>query len=497
MQKGIYISYENALNSLQINSKDFKHMLKVFNINTTPLMFSKEQYSGFVSYLNKIGHKIPKVNDKLFFKSNSEKKETLSLEEIINNRKKIKKVVTEINEVKQPKNEEAINLAITEKVKTQTKKINVPKIKEIEVIGIIGNEQKLINNISKKDKKILLENSYVRERYDLYLKDCLSNNVIPIEFKLYKSYKTDYPILHNFRFDEILLYTDIVTNAAHYQNDLKRVKSAKFAVKLFNNGYVLYYVQKGSKVNILCKLDITKPFATNLSKVVKNYRYGAFDFYTYGERFDIKNIKRDTDNLGKVWTKEEDQKVLNFYNNSDYATARKKHNGGTTLKELAKEIGIDTKSIRDRAIKLGFVNFKKPNDKNWSPEELKLLEKCAGKYNPKKIEKIFREHGFTRGFVGIGIKLTRLGFSRKLSGEKELNLKLLSDAMGVDSHFFYENNRLEKLKAKNENNQIIFNIENVGNYLINNPYDYNLSKVEPKWFIETILSSQQSENMHE
>ena len=49
--------------------------------------------------------------------------------------------------------------------------------------------------------------------------------------------------------------------------------------------------------------------------------------------------------------------------------------------------------------------FKKPKDKEWTPEELELLKNCVGKYNPKKISKIFKERGFTRGSIAISVKL--------------------------------------------------------------------------------------------
>lgn len=71
---------------------------------------------------------------------------------------------------------------------------------------------------------------------------------------------------------------------------------------------------------------------------------------------------------------------------------------------------------------------------------------------------------------------------------------MLSDAMGVDGHFFYDNNRLEKLKARKENKIIIFEKKNIATYLKENPYDYSLAKVEPKWFIDILT---EGNNAHE
>jgi len=503
--KVLHISYTDSLKYLNLTVEQLKHISKIFDINYTPTKFTLNQYNLFEIYLKKIGHKkIKKAPKKAFFEEIKEEK-ILSLEELINNRRKVKTVAA-IKE--QPKhtisiNNKSPNIPIyddsrieinDEKVvkKTSSPKIH-KKIKKKEITGVVDNN-KLFDQITKKDKTKILDNSYLLSRYDIYCKDCELNKVIPISIEIYKNFKKEAPINYDYCFDDIWKDTTEVQNSSILNGGFRKVKSAKAASKIYNNGYVLYYSCKGKGIGILCKFDTTKPFASNLSTVTTNYRYGIFDYYLNGDKFDTNDIIPIITNKGKEYTKEEDKKILAFYNGPDYADTKKKTKGGITLKELAAEMKVDTKSIRNRAIELGFTNFKSPREKKWTDPEYELLKKCIGKYNPKKIEIIFREHGFTRGFVAIGIKITRMRLSRALDGSEEMNLKSLAKAMGVDSHFFYDNKRLKKLKAIEENNQWIMERKNIKEYLINNPYDYSLAKVEPKWYIDIISSSSGEQN---
>lgn len=477
-----FIRKEELKKVLYLNETELKELLATFNIQTDKQL-TKKTVQGILSYLDRI-KKIKKIDiNKLPFTTKEIDKD-INLEEIINNRKKINKKVPTI------KNEKTI--LVTSPVKTE-KFIN-PEINSenecIEIIGIVGKQEKVIDFSSKKDKTKIINSSYMNQRYELYLKDCEKNRIKAIPISIYKNFK-DYPIESSYIFDKEFKDTILKSDG------LRKIIGPKKASKIYNNGYVVYYVLKNAKTNILCKLDITKPFSTNLSLVSKTKHHSGFDFYTKGEQFDISQIENTIANVGRIWTEEEDKKILDFYNSSDYADASKKtKNKSITLKELANEFGVYPGTIRSRATQLGFTNFKKPKEPKWSNEELELLKKCTGKYNPKKISKIFKEHGFTRSFVAIAIKLKRSGFSLKLDGSEEINLKMLSDAMGVDSHFFYDNNRLDKLNARRENNQIIFEREDIATYLKENPYDYSLAKVEPKWFIE-ILTAKDKDKTYE
>lgn len=540
--KTLYIKKENLLFYLNLNTDEYKHTLKVVDIKGDPDFFTLREFKLLESYLKCTNHSIKVVDKKVFVTSTvgwTAKEESLS--ELLNKRKKI----TNKKSIEQQKNEvskETIPVKNTPSIKKENfniEKINVnpiktqrikeirPKVKSLkrilpikiekstiapkereksnikkEITGVIGKEQKSINQVSKKEREQIINDSYAKSRYELYCEDCKKHNKEPVEFALYKKYskpqshideynnqRSSFPIEHDYPFDDIWHYTIDAPGTNILNGDVRKVKSAKLATKVYNNGYVLYYSPKGKGTKILCKMDITKPFAANLTMVTNNYKYGIFDFYTRGEVFNVKEIQPTITNKGKEWTKEEDKIILDFYNSENYANANKKQVGVITLKELAKQMNIDGRAIRRRALELGFSNFKAPREKEWSKDELKLLKKKAGKYTFTKLEKIFREHGFTRSSIAIGVKIKRLNLSKLLDGSGDLNLKLLSQFMGVDSHYFYENNRLEKLNAYKENNQWNSSRENVRNYLIKYPEDYNFSKINPKWFVK-ILSEE-------
>ncbi|WP_323585367.1 hypothetical protein [Aliarcobacter butzleri] len=439
-----------------LNDNELKDLLATFDIKVDKQL-TKKTLTGMLSFLKRTKN-IKNINLDSLKYNKKELDKDINLEQIINNRNK--------------------NSIIAKKKISLSEKLN-----DKEIIGVIGKQDPLISIASTKDKNKILKSSFVNTRYELYIQDCKKNNIKPISLLQYKEYK-EYPIDSSYIFDTSLNNTILISNGLR-----KIIGKPKNASKIFNSGYIVYYTVKNKGIDILCQLDITKPFNTNLSSIsFSKYNYGL-DFYTKCEKFDISLIEKVITNSGRDWTKEEDEKILSFYNSDDYADSnKKKKNKSITLKELAKEFKVYPGTIRSRAVQLGFTNFKKPKEPNWSNEELELLKKCIGKYNPKKISKIFKENGFTRGFVAIGIKLKRLGFSLKLDGTEEINLRMLSSVMGVDSHFFYEQNRLEKLKARKENNQIIFKRENIVIYLKENPYDFPIAKVDPKWLVDLLTS---------
>lgn len=511
-----FITKEDFREAFKLTDVEAKDTLATFDIKHDSQL-TKKMLAVMLQFLKKTKNIEDVDIDNLEYSTVKKEKE-ISLENIIQNRdtKKAKvKLSSQLNKSKiKPtkklediptievldnkhnniRNEDEINKSKCEEdIVISDKKIKLLKKKstnkDIEITGIVGKQERVIDVESKKDKIKISKNSYMQSRYELYIEDCKKNDCEPVDISLYKDFG-EYPINSDYIFNKIL------QNTTYISEDLRKINGKpKNASKIFNSGYKIYYAKRGESFDILCQLDITKPFNTNLSLVSKSKDNHGFDFYTKGEQFDVSLIERVVSNTGREWSKEEDDKILAFYTSDDYADANKKtKNKSITLKDLAKEFGVYPETVRSRAVQLGFINFKKPKDKNWSKDELNLLQSCIGKYNPKKISKIFKENGFTRGHVGIAIKIKRLGFSLKLDGSEEINLKMLSEAMGVDSHFFYDNNRLEKLKARKENNQMIFKREDIVNYLRNNPYDFAIGKVEPKWFIDILTQNYNTEN---
>lgn len=487
-----FIKREELKIFFSLNDEELNSLLATFGIQSDKQL-TENTIKGMFSFLKRTKD-IKDIDIKKLNFNNHHIPNDINLEEQIKNRQ-LSNRSTKKTETKEPIKIEKSNSLVIPKAapkikvsKPETKKqAKVLENKEItheeEIIGIIGKKENLIDVAKKRDKTKLVNSSFMRTRYDLYIDDCKKNGVDPVSIDIYKTIK-GYPIESSFIFDKSLKNTVLVSNG------IRKIFGPKNASKIFNSGFKVYYTKLFADISILCQLDITKPFATNLNSVTNSkYKYN-FDFYTKCEKFDTSLIERVVTITSTNWSKEDDEKILAFYNSKDYADANKKiKNNSTTLKELAKSFGVDPSTIRSRAIELGFINFKKPKDTDWSEAELKLLDSCIGKYNPKKISKIFKENGFTRGHIGIGIKITRLGLSRKLNGSEELNLKMLSDAMGVDSHFFYDNNRLEKLNARKEDNNLIFERKNIAIYLKENPYDYSLTKVDPKWFVDILTSN--------
>lgn len=490
-----FIKREELKQFFSLNEEELNSLLATFNIQSDKQL-TENTIKGIISFLERTKNIKNKDIKKLNF-NNHHLPNDINLEEQIKNRqlsnrstKKIKtKEPIKIEKSKEPSlviPKVAPKIKVpehTKNIKQQVKAADIKIVPVEEITGIIGKKENLIDVAKKRDKTKLVNSSFMRARYDLYLDDCKKNDVKPVDIDTYKTIK-GYPIESSFIFDKSLKNTVLVSDG------LRKIFGPKNASKIFNSGFKVYYTKLFADVSILCQLDITKPFATNLNSVTNSKYINGFDFYTKCEKFDTSLIEKVVTTTSINWSKEDDEKILAFYNSEDYAEANKKtKNNSTTLKELAKKFGVYPSTVRNRAIELGFVNFKKPKDAEWSEEELKLLDSCIGKYSAKKISKIFKENGFIRGNTAIGIKIQRLGLSRKLNGSEELNLEMLSNVMGVDSHFFYDNNRLEKLNARKENNSLIFERKNIAIYLKENPYDYPLKKVDPKWFVDILTSN--------
>lgn len=504
-----FISKDELKKLLRLNSEQIISLLATFNIKSETEI-TQNTLKGMVSYLNKINKTKIEIDLNNIKYTSSAKIEVEKLEDLIKKRKSSKplpvkeetqntKIVkTPIKTIEQMPKTDTEDSKTESKIPTETKK---PKIKktskekvkaskmvdvstnnELEITGIIGKKENLLNTSSPKDKKKIVDISFMQQRYELYIENCKKNDVEPITIDLYKTIK-NYPIESNYIFHKSLKNTIMLSDG------LRKITNYKEASKIYNSGYIVYYTSKNTDTTILCKLDISKPFTTNLNPILLANKDFNFNFYTKCEKFDTNLIECLSKKIGRIWTEEEDKEILAFYNGSHYGISNKKaKSNDLTLKELAKKLNVYSHTIRNRAILLGFTNFKKPTEKAWSKEEYDLLDKCVGKYHPKKISKIFKSHGFTRGAVAIAIKLKRLGFSLKLDGSEELNLTMLSELMGVDTHFFYDNDRLKKLNARKENSQTIFTKKDISMYLKENPYDYSLARVEPKWFIDMLTN---------
>jgi len=500
-----YISNIHTMELLNISKDRLKEILKIFNINHVPEKFTRVQFNSYCSYLKATKHKTKKVNDKYFFPGDAIIPE-LSLEDKIKAKKikpiEISKKVTECRKPDIGKVEVLVaNVKPQQKVKSKKSKVEGDKYDQ-------QNKLKQLQKFKKSDKKALLDFSYKQERYTAYCDNCTIKDVVPLSFDIYKTIPNS-PIIYSLiaptitidkndsKLYKSFISTDIYTDSRKPDignneiNVFMRVPSKKTASIVHNQGIVLYYRIKDTATP-LCRFYSLENFSKNMELVNSSYYKNVkFEFFTMFERFDKSLISRPT-KKSIILSPEDEQKILDFYNSPDYAKT-KKVKGQVLLKDLAKELGVDRSTIRNRAIELGIVNFKRPKEKrNWdNPIENKLLEDLSGTYNVKIISNMFRDKGFTRSPVAIGVRLKRLKMSLKLDGTGDLTLLLLSEAMGVDSHFFYDNDRLKKLKATNKIKQGSYSItrKNIRNYLISYPEDYLMSKVDPKWFVQILTEN--------
>jgi hypothetical protein len=209
----------------------------------------------------------------------------------------------------------------------------------------------------------------------------------------------------------------------------------------------------------------------------------------------ISKIKKDSSpkqigRKARVFTPEEDKKILDFFHSDWYKNQNKnKHKNPYTMQKLCKDLkASDRKVISRRASELGFTNFVLPAaSREFTNKELDLLKECLGKYKATKIQSILKENGFKRSIVAINVQVQRLQLSLKLTGKGDLSLRLMAEAFGVDAHFFSNNeSRIKKLKPTKTSKELIFTRENIKKYVIENPYDFNMGKVNNKFLIELL-----------
>jgi len=258
---------------------------------------------------------------------------------------------------------------------------------------------------------------------------------------------------------------------------------------------VLYYSLKPViHLSYATKFDTTKSFHRNITEIKQRYPKQKIFLYSDNKTFNKTKITRKSKKT-RIWTSEEDKKIMDYYNSDFY----KKQNIKTlktayTMKDLAVEISADRKQIAIRASALGFTNFKTKREKDYKDEEIEILNKYTGIKSSSQLQKIFKENGFTRSQRSINVKIQRLKLSAKLNGKGDLNLRLLGELLGLDPHALDRNEKLmEYMQPKREDGQLLFCRKKLKSFIMENPYEFNLGKVDSKSFIE-LLTTQEVQN---
>jgi len=253
---------------------------------------------------------------------------------------------------------------------------------------------------------------------------------------------------------------------------------------------VLYYSLKPViHLSNAIKFDTTKSFHRNITEIKEKYPKQKIFLYSDNQTFNKTKISRKTKKK-RVWTKEQDKKIIEYYNSDYYKKINLKDiKKPYTMKDLAADIGVDRKQISIRASELGFTNFKAKRETDYKDEEIKLLDQFAGSKSSSQLQKILKTHGFTRSQRSINVKLTRMNLSRKLNGKGDLNLRLLAELLGIDVHGLDRNEKfIEYMQPYKQDGQLLFCRKKLKSFMMENPYEFNLGKVDNKFFIELLTT---------
>lgn len=238
----------------------------------------------------------------------------------------------------------------------------------------------------------------------------------------------------------------------------------------------------------ICIKDIPEPRKIKIYKQKKT-KVHKVTVKINDEKEDLEKVVK-VHGKKRIFTAAEDKKILDFYNSVYYKNPQNKNlKNSYSMQDLCKDLkASDRKMIAIRASELGFTNFILPAaNKEFSKEEIELLSSCIGKYQTSKIQKIFKQNGYQRSIVSLNVQMQRHKLSRKLDGKGDMSLRLISEAFGVDHHFFSDSvARLNSLNPTRTKKEMIFTRKNIKKYIIENPYDFNLGKVDNKFFIELL-----------
>lgn len=310
--------------------------------------------------------------------------------------------------------------------------------------------------------------------------------------------------LDNKEFQELKKQVGINTVEHLNQNNLScmisffRKVNNKDDLDIKNFNLKLFEVKEHEEVKLEEIKDIPEPKKIKIYKEKKTKFKKARPIEDVSSLTPTRKINKNRGVRKRIFTEQEDKKILEYYNSDYYKNPQNKSiKKPYTLKDLCRDLGAsDRRMIANRASELGFTNFSLPlANRTFTDKELELLKTCLGKYQTSKIQKIFKEHGFTRSIVALNVQIQRLKLSTKLDGRGDLTLRLLSEAFGVDTHYFTDNEaRMRALNPTKTNKELIFTRENIKKYVIENPYDINLGKVDNKFFIELLTGATNDNN---
>lgn len=207
--------------------------------------------------------------------------------------------------------------------------------------------------------------------------------------------------------------------------------------------------------------------------------------------------KKNTGRTKYHWTPEMDTMIRRMH----FEKAGKRRTDLPSYAEYARRLRRPKHAVIRRARALGLMV--QPNEPAWSNEEIRLLQ-MWGWMTPAVIARRLKAAGYNRTAVGVALKRKRL---RIHSGRAWLYARELAEMLGVDSHkvarwvqlgLLYGNWRefepAETSAKSSHQGEWVFHEKAIRRFILMNPLEIDLRKVDRLWFFDIITLGKFGEN---
>lgn len=169
--------------------------------------------------------------------------------------------------------------------------------------------------------------------------------------------------------------------------------------------------------------------------------------------------------------------------------------------EYARRIRRPKHVVIQRARKLG-LEPPAPKEPAWSEEELRRLRRWAW-MTPRVIQQKLKQAGFNRSVTAVTLKRKRLNLH---AAREWLNARELAEALGIDSHkvalwvkrgLLHGNWREFDSDGDGRKGEYVFREHYIRRFILMNPTEVDLRKVDQLWFFDIITQGKFGENYYD
>lgn len=178
------------------------------------------------------------------------------------------------------------------------------------------------------------------------------------------------------------------------------------------------------------------------------------------------------------WTPSKDDFLRSRY---DSRVRRRTH-------EIAHALGMPVWAIKRRAQILGLAQPWPATRRNWTAEEMTLLEQYAGQKHVTWLAKRLK-----RPVVSVVLKLKRMGLRRRVT--EGYTLRDLQECLGLDHRTIERFVREGKLRVRRRNPEAqqrspwMVTDKDLLAFIRQHPTAINLAKVDALWFLDLVLGT--------